>query len=107
MGKNKQKNKKMSFGQMINNDDMNDFKEKNMQPLSNQEASYLLQDSYKKKMEMMEKKKKPIHIPLVYQEFLDYCKKFSQLKFSDDLDTEDIDPLRNKLIKIKKIRKDI
>jgi len=38
---------------------------------------------------------------------LDYCKKFSQLKFSEDLDTEDIDPLRNKLIKIKKIRKEI
>merc|ERR1712226_1649050 len=78
-----------------------------MQPLSNQEASYLLQDSYKKKMEMMEKKKKPIHIAPVYQDFLEYCKKFSQLKFTDDLDTDDIDPLRNKLIKIKKIRKEI
>jgi hypothetical protein len=29
------------------------------------------------------------------------------MKFSHDLETEDIDPLRNKLIKIKKIRKDI
>ena len=29
------------------------------------------------------------------------------MAFSEDLETEDIDPLRNKLIKVKKIRKDI
>ena len=29
------------------------------------------------------------------------------MRFTEDLDTDDIDPLRNKLIKIKKIRKEI
>merc|ERR1712085_177767 len=77
------------------------------QPLSNAEASYLLHDSHKKKLEIMEKKNKQIFIPPVYKEFLDYCTRCTGMKFSHDLETEDIDPLRNKLIKIKKIRKDI
>ena len=33
-----------------------------MQPLSNAEASYLLHDSYKKKTELMEKRKKALYI---------------------------------------------
>jgi hypothetical protein len=51
------------YNQDINADDLEEIvKDTQKQSLTNAEASYLLHDSYKKKIELMEKKRKQIFI---------------------------------------------
>ena len=82
---------------MINEDvSQNDVLEKeinklkNMDPVSNTEASYFIHNWYKEYKEKMETDNEPEKLNPVFEEFFEYFQHFSHLKYGNDLNTEDL-----------------
>ena len=62
-------------------------------------------DSFRKKREILEKKKKQIFLNPVFMKFLDHSKKFPELSFSENLNSKELEEaFKTKKSRLHKIR---
>ena len=94
----------MDIDSWFNDDTKVLLNDKRVQPLSNAEASYLIFDAYKKKLETGARSKTSTIINPVFSDFIDYLKLFPELKIATYGDNENDEEFKKKKSNLQNIR---